>query len=109
MKVTNIFVPVKKSSAKSKSTKKGDDSFETCLDIVPFESDLLLPFLLAPIPTGTLLQVSLSLLLHGHLLTLVLLVGPKVARGRHPLLLHPPLLKGEYVISNFTSSSLFFL
>ena len=55
MKVTNIFVPVKKISAKSKSTKKGDDSFETCLDIVPFKSDLLLPFLLAPIPAGTLL------------------------------------------------------
>ncbi|KAL4621264.1 hypothetical protein ACB092_06G215500 [Castanea dentata] len=41
VKVTNIFVPAKKSSAKSKSAKKkkGDDSSETCLDIVPFESD----------------------------------------------------------------------
>ena len=40
MKVTNISVPMKKSSAKSKSTKRGDNSSETCSDIVPFESDL---------------------------------------------------------------------
>ena len=40
VKVTNISILVKKSSAKSKSSKKGDDSFETCSDIVPFESDL---------------------------------------------------------------------
>lgn len=40
MKVTNIFVPVKKSFAKFKSVKKGDDSSETCTDIVPFENDL---------------------------------------------------------------------
>ena len=40
MKVTNISVPMKKSSAKAKSTKKGDDSSETCSNIVPFESDL---------------------------------------------------------------------
>ena len=39
MKVTNVSVPVKKSSAKSKSAKKGDDSSETCSDIVPFEGD----------------------------------------------------------------------
>ena len=41
MKVTNISVPVQKSSAKSKSAKKCDDSSETCSDFVPFESDLL--------------------------------------------------------------------
>ncbi|KAL0008740.1 hypothetical protein SO802_010242 [Lithocarpus litseifolius] len=42
VKVTNISMPMKKSSAKSKSAKKkkGDDSSETCSDIVPFESDL---------------------------------------------------------------------
>ena len=44
MKVTNISVPMKKSStlrsAKPKSAKKCDDSFKTCSDIVPFESDL---------------------------------------------------------------------
>ncbi|KAK9991365.1 hypothetical protein SO802_026350 [Lithocarpus litseifolius] len=44
MKVTNISVRVKKSfaprSAKPKSTKKGDDSSETCSNIVPFEGDL---------------------------------------------------------------------
>ena len=39
MKVTNVSMPVKKSSAKSKSAKKGDDSSETCSDIVPFEGD----------------------------------------------------------------------
>ena len=38
--MTNISVPGKKSSAKSKSAKKGDDSSETRLDIIPFESDL---------------------------------------------------------------------
>ena len=40
VKVTNVSVPVKKSSAKSKFANKGDDSFEACSDIVPFESDL---------------------------------------------------------------------
>ncbi|KAK9996680.1 hypothetical protein SO802_021366 [Lithocarpus litseifolius] len=41
VRVTNIFVPMKKSSAKSKSAKKkGDDSSETCSDIVLFENDL---------------------------------------------------------------------
>ena len=44
VKVTNISVPVKKSSAprsaKPKSAKKGDDSSKTCSDIVPFEGDL---------------------------------------------------------------------
>ena len=44
MKVTNISMPMKKSSAprfaKHKSAKKGDDSSETCSDIVPFEGDL---------------------------------------------------------------------
>ena len=44
VKVTNIFVPVKKSSAsrsaKPKLAKKGDDSSETYLDIVPFEGGL---------------------------------------------------------------------
>ena len=33
-------MPVKKSSAKSKYAKKGDDSFKTYSNIVPFESDL---------------------------------------------------------------------
>ena len=39
MKVTNNSVPMRKSSAKAKSTKKGDDSSETCSDIVPFNGD----------------------------------------------------------------------
>ena len=38
---------------------------------------------------------------------LLLLAGPKVAKGKHLLLLHPPLLRWKYVISNFISSSLF--
>ena len=33
-------MPGKKSSAKSKSVKKGDDFSEAFLDIIPFESDL---------------------------------------------------------------------
>ena len=44
MKVTNLPVPAKKGSvsrsAKPKTTKKGDDSSETCSDIVPFEGSL---------------------------------------------------------------------
>ncbi|KAL0016294.1 hypothetical protein SO802_003363 [Lithocarpus litseifolius] len=42
VKVTNVSVPSKKSSAKSKSAKKkkGGDSSKTCPDVVPFESDL---------------------------------------------------------------------
>ena len=36
MKMTNISVPMKKSFAKAKSTKKGDDSSEIYSDIVPF-------------------------------------------------------------------------
>ena len=39
---------------------------------------------------------------------LLFLAGPEVVRGRHLPLLHLPPLRGEYVISNFTSS-LFFL
>ena len=39
-KVTNISMPSKKSYAKSKSAKKGDDFSEAFLDIIPFESDL---------------------------------------------------------------------
>jgi len=38
--VKNIFVPMKKSSAKSKFAKKGDDSSDTCSDIMPFKSNL---------------------------------------------------------------------
>ena len=38
--MTNISVLVNKSFAKSKSAKKGDDSFKTCSDIVSFEGDL---------------------------------------------------------------------
>ena len=41
VKVINIPVPDKKSSAKPKFAKKGDDPFKTCSDIVPFESGLL--------------------------------------------------------------------
>ena len=44
MKVVNLPTPVKKSSvswsAKPKPAKKGDDSFETCSDIVPYEGKL---------------------------------------------------------------------
>ena len=39
VKVTNISMPVKKSFAMAKSIKKGDDSSETCSDIVPFKGD----------------------------------------------------------------------
>ena len=39
MKVVNLLAPTKKGSmswsAKPKSTKRGDDSSETCSDIVP--------------------------------------------------------------------------
>ena len=121
MKVTNISVPVKKSStpqsAKSKSAKKGDNSSKTCSDIVPFEGDLPpvgnIVLESSPPPfartrsSRRLLQASLCLLLHSYLLMPFLLARPMVARGRHLLLLHPPLLREEYVISNFSSSSLF--
>lgn len=44
MKVVNIPTPVKKGSVswttKSKSTKKGDDSFETCSDLVPYKEGI---------------------------------------------------------------------
>ena len=44
MKVTNLPTPTKKGSAswsaKPKPAKKGDDSSETCSDIVPFEGGL---------------------------------------------------------------------
>ena len=44
MKVVNLPVPRKKGFmsrfAKPKLAKKGDGSFETCSDIVPFEGDL---------------------------------------------------------------------
>ena len=40
VKVTSIPVSGKKGSAKPKSAKKDNDSFEACLDVVPFESDL---------------------------------------------------------------------
>ena len=120
--MTNIFVPVKKSSTpqstKSKSAKKGDNSSKTCSNIVPFKGDLPpvgnIVLESSPPPfarthsSRRLLQASLCLLLRGYLLMLFLLARPKVARGRHLLLLHPPLLRGEYVISNFSSSSLFF-
>ena len=36
----NIPLPGKKGFAKPKSTKKGDDSSEACLDVVPFKSGL---------------------------------------------------------------------
>ena len=42
--MTNLPIPTKKGSAswsaKPKIAKKGDDSFETCSDIVPFEGGL---------------------------------------------------------------------
>ena len=120
--MTHISVLVKKSStpqsAKSKSAKKGDNSSKTCSNIVPFKSDLPpignIVLESSPPPfarthsSRRLLQASLCLLLRGYLLMLFLLARPKVARGRHLLLLHPPLLRGEYVISNFSSFSLFF-
>ena len=41
MKVVNLLTPTKKGSvsrsAKTKSAKRGDDSSETCSDIVPYE------------------------------------------------------------------------
>ena len=40
IKVINIPVLGKKGSAKPKSTKKGDDFSEACLDVIPFESGL---------------------------------------------------------------------
>ena len=44
VKVVNLPVPVKKGSisrsAKPKPAKKGDDSSETCFDVVPYEGSL---------------------------------------------------------------------
>lgn len=44
MKVVNLFALTKKGSvswsAKPKSTKKGDNSFETCSNIVPYKESL---------------------------------------------------------------------
>ena len=120
--MTHISVLVKKSStpqsAKSKSAKKGDNSSKTYSNIVPFKGDLppvgntILESSLPPFTrthsSRRLLQASICLLLRGYLLMLFLLARPKVAKGRYLLLLHPPLLRGEYVISNFSSFSLFF-
>ena len=44
MRMVNLPMPVKKcsvsQSVKPRSTKRGDDSFETCSDIVPYEGGL---------------------------------------------------------------------
>ena len=44
VKVVNLLAPAKKGlvshSAKPKSAKRGDDSSETCFDIVPYEGSL---------------------------------------------------------------------
>ena len=55
------------------------------------------------------MQASPSLPLHDHPQMLLLLAGPAVARERHLHHLHLPLLRGEYVISNLTSSLFIFI
>ena len=91
-KVVNLPTPVKKGSmsqsAKPKSTKRGDDSSETCSNIVPYEGgfpsigNIVLegspPLLLILVLVGALLQVSPSLLPPGHPQE-----RPKATRGRH--------------------------
>ena len=99
----NLPTPTKKSSvsqtAKPKSTKKGDDSSETCSDIIPYKGGLLPigniflesspPLLLVPVLTGVLLQADLIVLHQSHLWMLFLhLYQPRL-----------PLPRGEYVIS----------
>ena len=107
MKVLNLPALAKKGSmsqsAKPKSTKRRDDSFETCLDIVPYEGSL--PLLIF-VPVGALLHASLKLPLQGHSWMLLFLARPMAARERHLHQLHLPLLSGEYVISKLY---LFFL
>ena len=115
MKVTNLPIPTKKGSASqsAKTAKKGDDSSETFSEIIPFEGGLPLigNIVLENSPhhstctrsSRRLLQASLGLLLHGHLLMLPLLAGPEAAKGRHLPFLRLPPLSGEYVIYNFTS------
>ena len=123
MKVVKLPAPAEKGlvpqSTKPKSAKKGDDSFETCFDIIPYEDGLppigniVLKGSLPPSAhthsTGALLQANPSLLLHDDPQVLLLLVGPEVVRGRclHHFFLPPP--RGEYVIYNLTSSSFFLI
>ena len=91
-KVVNLPTPVKKGSvsqsAKPKSTKRGDNSSETCSNIVPYEGgfpsigNIVLegspPPLLILVLVGALLQASPSLLPPGHPQA-----RPKSTRGRH--------------------------
>ena len=121
--MVNLSVLTKKGSvsqfAKPQYTKRGDDSSETCSDIVPYEDGLPpignIVLKGSPPPsarthsTGALLQANPSLLLHDHPQMLLLLVGPEVVRGRclHHFFLLPP--RGEYVIYNLTSSSFFLI
>ena len=123
MKVEKLPAPAEKGlvpqSTKPKSAKKGDDSSETCFDIIPYEDGLPpignIVLKGSPSPfarthsTGALLQANPSLLLHDHPQMLLFLVGPEVIRGRclHHFCLPPP--RGEYVIYNLTSSSFFLI
>ena len=118
VKVVNLLVPVKKGSVtwnvKPKFAKRGDDSFETCSDIILYggglppignivlESSPPPPFLLLSlVPADILLQASLSPPLQGHPWMLLLLVGLVAIKERrlHQPGLPPP--RGEYVISKF--------
>ena len=110
VKVTNPPILVKKGSTSrsTKTIKKSDDSFETFSEIVPFEGGLPLIGNIvlenSPHPSTRtrssrcLLQASLGPLLCGHVLMLLLLARPEVAKGRHLPFLRLPQLSGEYVI-----------
>ena len=110
VKVLNLLAPAKNGSvsqiAQPKSAKRGDDSFETCFDIVPNEGGLpsIGNIVLKGSPPST----------HTHSNKRSIASKPKpsaprpsmdglpssrthgIAKGRHPHHFHLPLLRGEY-------------
>ena len=117
VKVVNLSVLTKKGlmtwNVKPKFAKKGDDSSETCSNIIPY-GDGLPPIgnivlenspppllLLVLVPADVLLQASLCPPLQGHPWMLLLPIGLVAIKERrlHQPSLPPP--RGEYVISKF--------
>ena len=117
VKVVNLSVLTKKGlmtwNVKPKFAKRGDDSFETCSDIIlyggglPPIGNIVLEnsppplLLLVLVPADVLLQASLCPPLQGHPWMLLLPIGLVAIKERrlHQPSLPPP--RGEYVISKF--------
>ncbi|KAL4606857.1 hypothetical protein ACB092_09G134500 [Castanea dentata] len=108
VKVVNLPTPAKKGlvsrSAKPKSTKRGNDSFETYSDIVPYEGGFP--------PIGSIVLKSsppLSACTYSSRCPIaskpkpkpiapwmpLLLAGPEAVRGKHPHHLRLPPLRGD--------------